>query len=154
MEKKKRNAAIANVVLSAVKKIWEKNSRPMRTDKAMFSLIQNLIARVDFVKTNVRRHENDADWIEDVVKGHDKVFDISEKQPVEVLGNEPMDVDIEPGVSEIEEPLGKRKREVPERFRDKDSQVNIQVHNILYFEYIFVLRPDTLYFSNQKLSFI
>ena len=123
LEKKKRNAAIANVVLSAVKEIWEKNSSPMRTEKAMFSLIQNLIKRVDFVKINVRRHENDANWIEDVVKGHDKVFDLSEKQPV--LGNEPMDVDIEPGPSEIVENLGKRKRNVPDRFRDKDSQVNI-----------------------------
>ena len=130
MDKNKRKAATANIVLSALKKIWEKKSRPMRNDKAMYFLVKSLIERVDFVKVNVRRHENDTAWITDIVEGHDKVFDISEKQRVEVVSTEPMDVDIEPGPtpSDTVENLGKRKRIVPERFRDMDSQVNDSIY--------------------------
>ena len=120
MDKKKRRSTICNLVVGDVVEIWKRQSLGIRSHRAVYHLVNKLIDRIDYVKVSKRYHENNIPWIQEVIKEHDKVFDIAEK-PVKEELDQPMDVDV-PEV--IEEDLGPRKRKIPKWLENTDYEVN------------------------------
>ena len=113
MDRKKRRTAVIKIVVGAVEEIWKNKSLPIRSHGAIYWMVNSLFDRVEFVKVSKSYHENNASFIQEVVKVHDKLFDISMK-PVETKKDEAMEVDLpEPAQEEV---LGKRKRKAPKRF--------------------------------------
>ena len=146
MVRKKRRAAVIKIVVGAVEQIWKNKSLPIKSNGAIYWKVDSLFDRVEYVKVSKSYHENNVSWIQEIVKNHDKVFDISMK-PVEVKPDDAMEVDLPETVPEevlaepeeiLAEPvqemvLGKRKRKIPDRYR--------QVIIIIYWKLCFTRCP-------------
>ena len=130
MVRKKRRNAVIKIVVGAVEEIWKNKSLPMKTNGAIYWQVNSLFDRVEYVKVSKSYHENDASFIQEIFKNHDKIFDIS-MNPVEDKPDDAMEVDLPEPVQEevlaqpediLAEPvqevvLGKRKRKIPDRYK-------------------------------------
>ena len=100
MVRKKRIAAVTRIVSNSLIDVWRGKSRDVRTEIAVYSLVRRLVEVVDVVKVRKANHETNLEFINDVINKHNKLCDIS-KKPDEVVADDPMDIDIDVGESEV-----------------------------------------------------